>query len=122
MGSNTGDIAEVLSELGRVLDRLAPADLDALSDAALVESMRVLRPLVCRVQAVQHRFVGLIHSRGAASVEGAVSTAAWLRNALRVPDATPMVRSATALNRLPVVAAAFAAGEICDAHVAAISK
>ena len=50
------------------------------------------------------------------------STAAWLRNGLRVHDASQRVRASMALDRLPDVAAAFAAGEISEAHVAAIAK
>src|SRR5687768_13810642 len=101
---------------------LLEADLSQLADAALLDAMRELRPVVCQVQAAEARLIHAVHVRGAAGHDGARSTAAWLRNGLRVHDAAQRVRASMALDRLPDVAAAFAAGEISEAHVAAIAK
>jgi hypothetical protein len=119
---STGDVAQLVGALQTAATRLVEVDVAALSDAALLEALAALRPVVCQVQAAETRLVGAVHCRGAAGLDGAVSTSAWLRNRLRVGDATVKVRSAAVLDRLPGVAAAFAAGQINDAHVAVIAK
>jgi len=108
--------------LGAAVSALVAVDLTGLSDAALVEAVKALRPVVCRVQAAETRLVGAVHARGAASLEGAVSTVAWLRNRLHDGAATAKVKSSVALARLPRVAAAFAAGELTDRHVQVIAR
>ena len=95
---------------------------EQLADAALVEAVAALRPVVCQVQAAETRLVGAVHTRGAAALEGAVSTVAWLRNRLHDGAATTKVKSSVALARLPLVAAAFADGELTDGHVQIIAK
>jgi hypothetical protein len=99
MGSNTGACFGIITELRALLERLATVDLTVMSDAALLAGLRELRPAMCQAQAVEHRLVGAVHARGATRVEGAVSTAARLRNRLHVADATVLVRSAAALDR-----------------------
>src|SRR4029453_14808367 len=59
---------------------------------------------------------------GAAGLEGAVSTIAWLRNRLHDGDATAKVKSSMALGRLPLVAPAVAAGGGADRHVQVIAR
>src|SRR5262245_31983280 len=122
MSSNTGAGFTIIGELRDVLQRFTAVDLTALSDAALVDTIRALRPLLCQAQAIEHRIVGAIHTRGAARVEGATSTTAWLRNQLHIPNAAGLVRSAMTMHRLPAVDEAFAAGDINAAHVAAIAR
>jgi hypothetical protein len=120
MGS--GNLANRVQALGVAASGLLAVDLMALSDAALVEAVKALRPVICQVQAAETRLVGAVHLRGAASVEGAVSTAAWLRNRLHDGEATTKVKSSVALERLPLVAAAFADGHITGEHVAVIAQ
>jgi hypothetical protein len=115
-------MADRVEALEAAAASLLAVDVTALSDAALVEAVKVLRPVVCRVQAAETRLVGAVHARGAASLEGAVSTVAWLRNRLHDGAATAKVKSAVALARLPLVAAAFAEGELTDQHVEVIAK
>jgi hypothetical protein len=121
MGSGDG-IFEALARLQTAVTALAVVPVDGLSDAGLLDVARALRPVVCQVQAVEANLVGAIHGRGAASADGASSTTAWLRGGLHMDDAAARVRSAMVLRRCPQVAAAFAAGQISDAHVAVIAK
>jgi hypothetical protein len=115
-------LVERVQALGAAAGGLLAVDLTALSDAALVEAVTALRPVICQVQAAETRLIGAVHARGAASLEGAVSTVAWLRNRLYDGEATTKVKSSVALARLPLVAAAFAAGQITAEHVAIIAK
>jgi hypothetical protein len=119
---SSGDLVNRVQALGVAASSLLAVDLTALSDAALVEAVKALRPVICRVQAAETRLVGAVHVRGAAASEGAVSTVAWLRNRLYDGEATTKVKSSVALARLPLVAAAFAQGEITAEHVAVIAR
>jgi hypothetical protein len=121
MSSGDGVLA-ALAQLQAAVTALAVVPVQDLSDAGLLEAARVLRPVVCQVQAVEASLVGVIHARGAGRADGASSTTAWLRGGLRMDDAAARVRSAMLLRRCPRVAAAFAAGQISDAHVAVIAK
>jgi hypothetical protein len=121
MSSGDGVLA-ALAQLQAAVTALAVVPVQDLSDAGLLDAARVLRPVVCQVQAVEANLVGVIHARGAGRSDGASSTTAWLRGGLRMDDAAARVRSAMLLRRCPQVAAAFAAGQISDAHVAVIAK
>lgn len=122
MSSNTGKAFKVVHNMGELLTQLLQVDVANLPEAAQLECLQALQPVVCRLEAVQLRLVGAIDKRGTVRPTGSVSTAAWLRNVLRVPNATGMVKSAAALSALPTVSAAFAAGQIGNAHVATIAK
>jgi hypothetical protein len=119
---SSGNLADRVEALGAAASGLLAVDLTTLSDAALVEAVKALRPVICRVQAAETRLIGAVHARGAASLEGAVSTVAWLRNRLHDGAATAKVKSSVALARLPRVAAAFAAGDLTDGHVEVIAR
>lgn len=106
----------MLERLRAALDELA-ARVDTLSDAGTLDALRGLRPVLCRAQAVQTTLIGAAHRRGAAGLDGAVSTQAWLRCRLRMGDAGAQVRVAVALSGLPRVAACYARGEISAEHV-----
>ena len=90
---SSDDLLSQVEALRTAATGLVQVDLTALSDAALVEAVKVLRPVVCQVQAAETRLVGAVHTRGAAAAEGAVSTVAWLRNRLHDGGATTKVRS-----------------------------
>lgn len=47
---STVDLARPVEALGAAASALLAVDLTALSDAALVEAVKALRPVVCRVQ------------------------------------------------------------------------
>ena len=118
----TGDVLDRIEHLKTAASALVAVDLTALADAALVEAVKALRPVVCQVQAAETRLVGAVHARGAVGLEGAVSTVAWLRNRLHDGDATTKVKSSVQLHRLPLITAAFARGELTDQHVDIIAR
>ena len=119
---HTGNACTAVANLQAATAVLLKLDLAELPDPALLDAVRQLRPVVCQVQAAEARLIGAVHLRGAVTAEGGVSTAAWLRNGVRIHDASARVGAAVVLDRLPRVAAAFAAGEISEAHVAVITK
>jgi Domain of unknown function (DUF222) len=119
---HTENLCAAIANLKDATSLLLNLDLANLTDPALLDAVRQLRPVVCQVQAAQARLIGAVHVRGAVTAEGAVSTAAWLRNGIRMDDTAARVRSAMVLDRLPQVAAAFAAGDISEAHVDVIAK
>src|SRR5918995_1874707 len=80
-----------LAELTVVLDRLAAQDLDRLSDAARAERVLGLRQLVDRLEGQWLKELAGVDALGAAGAEQgqqAGSTAAWLRNRLRLGTGT----------------------------------
>src|SRR5918995_3604496 len=112
-----------LAELTVVLDRLAAQDLDRLSDAARAERVLGLRRLVDRLEGQWLKELAGVDGRGAAGAEAdqqVGSTAAWLRNRLRLGAGTAAsaVRTALALFRGPLTAtaAALTSGELSPAH------
>ena len=103
-----------MCEVGDVLS----ADPAALPDAALGELIVGLERVARRAQALQARAVRVFDARDAANGAGAASTACWLRDRLRLADrdARQAVGLARALDRLPVMSAALAAGQVTVAH------
>jgi hypothetical protein len=51
-------LVERVQALGAAASSLLAVDLTALSDAALVEAVKALRPVICQVQAAETRLVG----------------------------------------------------------------
>lgn len=95
------------------------ADQSALPDAALGTRITDLEELVRRAQAAQAEAVRLFDARDAADGDDAASTACWLRDRVGASDreARQAVGLARSLDRLPVAASAFRAGEVSLAHV-----
>jgi hypothetical protein len=125
MDSNThsGSRLDRLRALAVVVDGLAAQDLDHLGDAALAEQVLELRRMVDRLEGQWLRTLAAVDARGAAGAEHGVqagSTAAWLRNRLRMSAgaASSMVRTSRALYRGPLTATAqaLADGDISPAH------
>src|SRR5918994_4388465 len=117
-----------LAELTVVLDRLAAQDLDRLSDAARAERVLGLRRLADRLDGQWLKELAGVDGRGAAGAEQgqeAGSTAAWLRNRLRLGawTAASAVRTARALFRGPLTATAQAVcdGELSVAHAQVVA-
>src|SRR5664279_3905034 len=105
--------------LDPMLDRLLAVEVAGLPDSALAADLVGLRVAVSRLESeFARRLVGF-DRRGAAGVTGAVSTAAWLRQACRLSagEASERVRTARVLaDDLPVTADALAAGDLSYAH------
>src|SRR6266511_1417562 len=75
---------------------LSDVDLEALSDGQQLALLRVLHPLMCRMEAQRSRVIGSVHRRGAVFADGAVSTVAWLRSRLRMSDVHAQLREVAA--------------------------
>src|SRR5918993_3073946 len=112
-----------LAALAAIADGLATQDLNRLPDAVLAERVLVLRGLVDRLEGQWLKELATVDGRGAAGAEQgqqAGSTAAWLRNRLRLGTGTASsaVRTARALFRGPLTATAQAVcdGELSVAH------
>jgi hypothetical protein len=115
-----------LAVLAAAVDGLAAQDLERLTDTVLAERVLALRQLVDRLEGHWLKELATVDGRGAAGAEQDQqigSTAAWLRNRLRLGAgaASSSVRTARALFRGPLAATAAAAaaltgGEISVAH------
>ena len=125
MDSNThsGSRADRLGALAAAVDGLVAEDLDGLADAALAERVMALRGLMDRLEGHWLGELADLDARGAAGAEQGAqggSTAAWLRNRLRMGPGTAagLVRTARALHRGPLTATAqaLAEGTISPAH------
>src|SRR5664279_3144187 len=71
--------------LDPMLDRLFAVEVAGLPDSALAADLVGLRVAVSRLESEFARRLVVFDRRGAAGVTGAVSTAAWLRQACRSP-------------------------------------
>src|ERR687897_1069807 len=112
-----------LAALAAVADQLATQDLDRLSDGVRAERVLQLRRLVDRLEGQWLKELAGLDALGAAGAEQGQefgSTAAWLRNRLRLDarTATSAVRTARALFRGPLAATAEAltGGELSPTH------
>jgi hypothetical protein len=95
-----------LGALVAELQGLAAQDPDRLADAARADRVLVLRGLVERLEGQWLAELAAVDARGAAGAEQGLqagSTAAWLRNRLRMSPGTAssLVRTARALYRGP---------------------
>src|ERR671913_707041 len=115
--------SEWLAALVVVADGLAAQDLDGLSDGVVAERVLGLRELLDRLEGLWLKELAGVDGRGAAGAEADQqigSTAAWLRNRLRLGAGTAAsaVRTAPALFRGPLAATARAVcdGELSPAH------
>jgi hypothetical protein len=131
MDSNTHSTSEPveLAALEAEVDRLAAQPLDGLTDAALVEGARVMRQQLDRQEGQWLRTLAAVDARGAAGADHGVpapSTAAWLRNRLRMSAsaATSLVRTARALYRGPLTGTgqALVDGELSVAHAQVLAS
>ncbi|HVF04902.1 MAG TPA: DUF222 domain-containing protein [Frankiaceae bacterium] len=107
-----------MSELPVAVGAFLDVDPGALSDADLGARIVALETLVRRAQAAQAAAVRVFDRRDAADADGAASTACWLRDRLGAADrdARRTVGLARALDRLPLTAAAWSAGQVTAAH------
>src|SRR6266540_25143 len=100
---------------------LSDVDLEALSDGQQLALLRVLHPLMCRMEAQRSRVIGSVHRRGAVFADGAVSTVAWLRSRLRMSDGHAQLRVAAAVREVPELSVAYAAGQVSYAQVSVVA-
>jgi Domain of unknown function (DUF222)/HNH endonuclease len=125
MDSNTHSTSspDRLPALAADLQDLAAKPLGGLTDPARADRVRTLRGLMDRLEGQWLGELAAVDARGAAGAEEGIpagSTAAWLRNRLRMGAgaATSLVRTARALYRGPLAgtAQALVDGTISPAH------
>ena len=106
--------ADVLEWLGVVADGLAAMDPSTFGDVALADSLVALRRAMDRQDAVFSRWASAGHVRGVGQVDGAASTAAWLRHraGMREGDAKAAIECGEVSELLGEIGAAWRAGEI----------
>src|SRR4051794_7546390 len=112
-----------MGELQSAVDALAAEDLTPMFGSQLLERLGPLLVLQNRVAAEVARTVRACELTGAAECDGLKTMQAWLRGHghLSSAEAGRVVRSGRALEHLPVVAAAFADGDITAGQVAMIA-
>ncbi|WP_222272077.1 HNH endonuclease [Modestobacter marinus] len=112
-----------MGELQSALDALAAEDLSGLFGPALLVRLKDLLQVQNRLAAEVTRTVRECEKAGAAEFDGLKTMPAWLRGHGRLSPAAAgrLVRSGRALEHLPAVAEAFAAGEVTAEQVAVIA-
>jgi hypothetical protein len=107
---------DLTAELAAVMDRMCAADPELLADR---ESMVALDCQIERLEAVRTRATAAFESSGDWEADGAYSAAAWIAAKRRLPNGTArrLVSRGRQLRNMPVVEAAWLAGEINSAHV-----
>jgi hypothetical protein len=108
-----------IKELTHAIDELIAEGVEAHCDSTSIKA------LVCqhaRVESVVADALGAYDASGEWALDGARSAPAWLARSCRLPKALArrLVRRSRHLRHLPVVAGAFADGEINAAHVDAL--
>lgn len=108
------DLAGRVDRLAAAVDALAAADLDRATAGELLDVLPALERHIRRADAQLTRIIGAAHHRDAATQDGMVSTAHWLRHRLGLDhaDATLRVRTATRLADLDQLRTAAQAGAI----------
>src|SRR3712207_6129741 len=106
------------------LDALAAEDLAPVFGPALLDRLRPLLTAQNRLAAEIARTVRECEVSGAAEVDGLKSMASWLRGHahLSTAEAARVVRAGRALEHLPTMAAAFAAGAVTGEQAGVIAR
>jgi len=112
-----------VGELGSVLDALAAEDLDGLVAPQLLGRTALLVWARNRIEAELTRTVRRADVVQAAEHDGLTSMASWLRGHVRLSagEVRRLVRNGRALDQLPVLRAAFAAGSVTAEQVAVVA-
>ncbi len=103
-----------VTQLRHAVDELIELDPECISDAALADELIALRREMDRQEAVFARLAQAAHTRGLGSIDGAASTAAWLRHqaGMREGDARAAIEAGAVCELLVETGAAWRAGEI----------
>jgi hypothetical protein len=112
-----------VGELGSVLDALAAEDLDGLVAPQLLGRTALLVWARNRIEAELTRTVRRADVVQAAEHDGLTSMASWLRGHVRLSagEVRRLIRNGRALDQLPVLRAAFAAGSVTAEQVAVVA-
>jgi hypothetical protein len=110
-----------------MLSTLAPsvdADLSEWCDAEVRQAVIALRREIDQREAFAARLVVAVQQRGIATGEGAHSTAAWMRyeTGQRIGEANASLTAGTVCETMPLLAKAWAQGEISASAARTISR
>jgi len=107
-----------------LLDELRSVEPGALDDPALKDLLCQLGRVRAGLDALEATAIAEMDRRGCYLTDGAVNTRVWLAHHTGVPRAVAgaRVRLAKRLVRMPVMAAALAAGEVTEAHARALGR
>jgi hypothetical protein len=113
-----------MGELSSAVDALAADDLHVMFAPQLLDRLGELLRIQNRLAAEIVRTVRECELTDAAEFDGLKSMAAWLRGHARLSAraATELVHTGRALDHLPAVAAAFAAGAVTAAQAGVIAQ
>jgi hypothetical protein len=111
-----------MRSLMSAIDELDAFDAPGAHSPVLGEWLVALDRALARLHGLRARWLAAFDAAQGGATDGAVTTAAWLRQTCRAADhdARTQVRVAAALRRLPTLASALEAGEISWAHVVAV--
>src|SRR5688572_8828871 len=106
--------ASAFAVLEAAVDALLAGDLDALSDGERLDRVRAWALVQNKVAAGLTREVRAAENHRSAEYDGLKTMRSWLRTHTRIPDgaAKRLLETGRALQSLPAVEAAFAAGSI----------
>jgi hypothetical protein len=115
------DEVVVLDDLKAVVDQVCGTDPAALADG---ESIQELHRCLARLEAATTRASASFEAGGEWQADGARSASAWLARRCGLPSSTARrrVRLGRALRHLPLAEAAWLAGELGEAQVAALAR
>ncbi len=125
LGISAPHVAGAVSRAGVVLAEAAEASLWSLGDAELIELVVAAGRVAAQAQGVLLRLVGEADARAALTAAGATSSAAFLRERLRLSpvEAAACAKTARAVRSgLGETGAASAAGRITGGQAAAITR
>jgi hypothetical protein len=114
------EIAREDVSLASLVDGLVTEELPHMRGSDLAAEVVDLRRQIDRLEAQWRRRVAEFDRRSQHRVDGAVSTASWIRWRCRLParTASRVVKEARALSEMPATSEAVAAGEVPVAHMA----
>ena len=115
------DMGMVLDDLKSAVDQVCATDSAALSDG---ESIQELHRCLARMEAATTRASAAFDAGGTWQADGARSSSAWLARRCGLPSSTARrrIRLGRTLRHLSVAGAAWLAGKLGEAQVAALVR
>jgi hypothetical protein len=112
-----------MSTLDSAIDELAAEDPAGMSASALAADLVAIDRALARLAGERARRVAVFDAVDGGAADGAVTTAAWLRQACRTggDESRTQVRVAAQLRDLPATAAALQSGQIGWSHAALLA-
>lgn len=120
---NTLPLSDAVAVLDGGISAALGADVDAASDAELLDAAVALQAQLDRLAAVQLAVIERIDARRAYESDAAVTTASWLRGRTRIDhgDAKRRCDAARRLRELPLLRQALRDGAVRMGHVVAVT-